>query len=132
MRPTTITAALAVTVALSGCDTDCNIGGLEGTWRWSYAEIDGTCGPIPSETIRADGHRQDPRCVEHSRHIAEDRCRLEIDWECPAEREGESERWVMVLTQTESDWIQGSGTLTVSDDGGTVCRSTYEVTIEQL
>lgn len=124
-------------VACGGSDdqgsfSDCGLGELTGTWRMHYEETDGNCGAVADETAVFDpGAPLAPGCVNHSQSVSDDRCRMDMSFECPTTDEQGSQAWVMVMRQIARDRLEGTGTLQL-DHPDVLCRSTYDLTVAKL
>lgn len=124
---------LALTACGGGDDEPlaCNLGDLTGTWRVTYAQKDGNCGPLPAETVSLASPSA-AGCVEHSSSISSDRCRVEADETCPTGDGRGSQRWTVVLTQVEAARLTGSATVQGQHSTLGSCRSTYDITASRL
>ena len=129
-----LVCAFALVAVVVGCSsssetfTDCKIGELRGTWRVSYTQTNGSCGPVADETAVLTPGKDDPavaQCTAVSNQISPDKCRMETDSTCPLTGENATQRWVGVMRQTGPGSLAGSMTLTVQ--GSVACRSTYDV-----
>jgi hypothetical protein len=134
----TLTAGLLIAAGCSSSNssepfTACTIGELRGTWRVTYAETDGTCGKVPSETVvlMPGNTKAASACTFATDRISPDRCRLDLDFTCPltAPTSG-SQHWVGALRQTSPTNLSGSMTLQVTT-GAVTCRSTYDIDYSQ-
>jgi len=125
---------LGITVAACSSEssttfTDCKIGELTGTWRVTYTETDGTCGPLPSETASFNPGKQDPaaaNCTFRTNTISADKCRADQDWTCPTTSGRGTSRWTGVTTHSTTNTLSSTLTLQLTDPSIT-CRSTYTV-----
>jgi hypothetical protein len=128
--------------ALAGCGDNsddksslkCNINTLSGTWRVDYEERNGTCGPVPSETLTLTVSGLDEGtspCEDHSRSVSNDLCRQDYDYTCPTTDKQGTQRWTGIIRQTAKDRLEGEATAQLSHPTGN-CRSTYTVTWTKL
>ncbi len=134
-------------VLLAGCSsstnatpfTACTLGTpqLTGTFRVSYLEQSGDCGPVPDETIVLSGtpaqvsaqvKTASAGCTYQADMISADKCRLDESFTCPlkAPYKG-TQQWSGFLRQTSPTTLEGPLTAQLSSTAG-ACRSTYEVT----
>lgn len=121
---------------LLACDKDepeplqCSLGELTGTWRVVYTRKDGDCGPLPADTLAADGINktkpsEDP-CSYKLRRISSDRCRFDFDYTCPSDDAKGSARFVGVTKQTEEGKLESDMTIQLDHpDPDLVCQGTY-------
>ena len=125
---------LAVLVGACSSSTDgdapsfqCALGELRGTWRLSYRETNGNCGPIADETVVLTGESSTPAaCQQDAVLISEDKCRMDLDFTCPTANGG-SQKWAGGTKQVAADKLIGD--MTAEARIGTAsCRSTYEIT----
>lgn len=110
----------------------CSIGSLSGTWRVTYRETNGTCGPVADELlVEPDADAASPDagadpCTYAARRIAADRCRYDFDFTCPLNGVKGTQRWVGTLRQTSATTLEGPWTLQgIAPDAA--CRSSYDV-----
>jgi len=106
----------------------CALGELRGTWRLSYAEKDGTCGPIADETVVLTGEGSAPSaCTQDALVISDDKCRMDLSFTCPLSGGSGSQSWTGATRQVAADRLIGDMTADARM-GGASCRSTYEIT----
>ena len=121
---------LLTLLTLSACGSDeepfddCNIGNIDGAWRVSYSEDDGTCGPLADETVVFGGSGGGGDCTAET-DISDDQCEATIEAYC-TDGETYEQSLVWALTQTGEESISGIVTL-MFEDAGFACRSTYDV-----
>jgi len=130
MKRSALIVAAVWLASCGGGSHDCAIGSLTGTWRLTYAQTDGNCGPISAETVQA-GTPGSPSCSIASRQISPDKCRLDTSFTCPTTDNRGTQSWVAVLHQDSSTQLSGTGTVQVNHPAGT-CRSTYNLTMTKL
>jgi hypothetical protein len=126
-----LAATVAVLASCGGEDFECAIGELTGTWRFSYDEQNGNCGPIADETAVFDPGAP-TGCDENYSEVSADSCRLDLDFECPLADGQGSQQWVMVVEQTADDRLDGTATVQVSHPTIGTCRSTYDIVAQRL
>ncbi len=126
-----------VILLLGGCGsgsnfTDCKLGQLTGTWRLSYSQTNGNCGPIADETVNTSAPPGGgASCTIAARSISADKCHFEADFTCPTTDNAGTQHWVIVMDQVASNLIDGTGTVQLQHPLGT-CRSTYDLSMRQL
>lgn len=129
-------AALVTTFAMVACSSStdgdapsftCALGELRGTWRLTYSEKDGTCGPVAAETVVLTGESSTPaNCQQDALLLSADKCRMDLDFTCQAANGG-SQRWSGATRQVAEDRLVGDMTAQATI-GNQSCRSTYEIT----
>jgi hypothetical protein len=128
-------AVVSILAALAGCGgsdhVTCAIGSLTGTWRLQYQETNGTCGPIPDETVIA-GAPTGPACTTITQQISSDHCRIDTAFNCPTTDSLGTQAWTVTLTQTANTQLTGSGTVQVNHPTLGTCRSTYSLTMTKV
>lgn len=142
MRKTLCFAMIAASVACGNSDDGsddgagfaCGIGELSGTWRISYKEVDGDCGPIPAETVNlsSSGSGGGGACKTAVQDISSDKCRLDFDYTCPTTDGKGTQRWSGVTKQTAEDRLEADSTAQLQHPALGACRSTYKVTYTKL
>lgn len=111
-----------------GSFDDCAIGQLTGVWTLVYTEVDGDCGPIPTESGVMTPGETEETCTYAHEYISPDRCRAELDFTCPLlDGSGGTQRWVMAFDQVDHDLLEGIGTLEANHPTLGYCRSTYNL-----
>lgn len=134
--------ALFLAFLLAACDQEeppalvCSLGELTGTWRVTYDEKNGNCGPIPAETVASDAAKppkpsEDP-CTRRLHRVSSDRCRFDFDFTCPTTDGAGAQRWVGVTKQTAEDRLESDVTVELDHPELGVCRSTYTATWTRL
>lgn len=130
---------LSIVAVLAACSSSsdgdappaaCKLGELDGTWRVTYAETDGTCGDIADETaVLSPGAAADAQsqCTYNAQNVSADKCRIDLDFTCPFPNGVGSQRWTGSLRHVADAKIAGSMTVQATD-GRQACRSTYDVT----
>jgi hypothetical protein len=128
-------AALAIGIAACSSSSEgeapafkCALGELRGTWRLSYKETNGDCGPIADETVVLTGGTSaaPAACTQDALVISDDKCRMDLDFTCPAGNNG-SQTWTGATRQVAEDRLIGDMTAQATI-GTASCRSTYEIT----
>lgn len=129
---------VAILLVLSACSSStdgdapaftCALGELRGTWRLSYEEQGGgTCGPIADETVVLTGNTSaaPAACTQDALLISDDKCRMDLDFTCPAGTNG-SQKWAGATRQVAEDRLVGDMTAQATV-GNQSCRSTYTIT----
>src|SRR5262245_55837616 len=85
-----------------GKDFPCHIGELTGTWRITYEEKDGDCGPIQAETVSLDSSSPGGTggsCKFSTDIISDDKCRYDFDYVCPTTDGKGTVQWTGVTRQ---------------------------------
>jgi hypothetical protein len=105
-----------------------------GTYRMVLAERSGNCGSAETvETIDAQPSKPPPPCTAGEIRYSEDNCEVtNVNVTCPTTEGGTS---VINGKYTWSkDGSSGAGTMamTIGDNLGLVCQSSYDVTLERL
>lgn len=114
-------------------DFTCALGSLTGTWRITYAEQDGDCGPVPAETVSLGGSGgTDPGCTYAPKKPSADKCSLEFDFSCPTTDGKGSQRWTGITRQVAEKKLISDATAQVQHPDAGVCRSTYTMTWARL
>jgi hypothetical protein len=105
-----------------------------GTYRFSYHERSGDCGPQSESIVVVNGQPTDPGagCIGTVGYTS-DNCKVTTDATCSAEALGKGLRTRLVGTTTwNHDGTQGGGVsqLSVLDPAGKIlCSSTYDIAI---
>jgi hypothetical protein len=128
-------------IALAACSDDddapafqCRMGELTGTWRVSYRETNGSCGPVSEETVVLESQTNQgaaAACTYGANKPSPDKCTLSLDYTCPLNGVQGTQQWIGQLRQTAANRLEGSFSVQVQGSPG-VCRSTYDVTWTQL
>ncbi len=118
--------------------TACTLGTPQftGTFRVSYLEQSGDCGPIPDETVvlagtpaqmSAQAKTASAGCTYQADTISADKCRVDESFTCPlkAPYKG-TQQWAGYLRQTSATTLEGPLTVQLASSAA-ACRSTYEV-----
>jgi hypothetical protein len=132
-------------LALLGCDPDasetqpeepgfaCAIDALTGTWRVTYSEQDGDCGPVASETVSLGGTGGDAGgCKTTKAAVSADRCSREFDFTCPTTDGEGSQRWTGITRQVSARRLESDATAQLQHPELGVCRSTYTMVWTRL
>lgn len=133
-----IAGVAAIVLVLTACASEapepytCALGNLTGTWRVSYAEQNGNCGPLADETavLSAETGGSGGGCRFAANVISSDKCRADQDFTCPLTDASGSAHWVGVLRHVGRGSLRGSYSLQVA--GRLSCRSTYDVIYTEL
>ena len=104
---------------------------LTGTWRWEYDETDGNCGPIADETVNLASGGGGEGCTYASVMTSSDQCRQDADFTCPTLDGEGTQHWVMVTHHTDDGRLEATATVQLDHPSGS-CRSTYDITIDEL
>lgn len=132
--------ALLLLVSACGSSDDepplvCHLGELTGTWRTTYEERDGTCGPLPAETVSlspSDPGGGTGGCKYATDAISADKCRYDFDYTCPTTDGKGTQRWTGVTRQVEEGKLTGDTSVQLVHPELGTCRSTYTVTLAKL
>jgi hypothetical protein len=125
-------------VGCSGADEpfrDCNLDTLSGTWRISYRETNGDCGPIPDETVNlasAGSGSAASTCSTQAYGISPNKCRVEQAFTCATTDGAGTTAWTMVVQQMSPTSVSGTATAQLTHRTLGTCRSTYAMTWTRL
>jgi hypothetical protein len=131
----------AAAAGCSGADEPfraCSMGSLTGTWRISYRETNGDCGPIPDETVNiaaaSSGSTSSSGggCRTLAYGISADKCRVEQSFTCPSNDNRGTQSWTIVIQQTGPTSVSGTATVQLTHSTLGACRSTYAMTWTRL
>jgi hypothetical protein len=127
-----VAVAVAFLISCGGGHVNCQIGSLTGTWRLVYSQVDGNCGPIPSETVQAGTVGAASSCVIQNQTISPDHCRIDSTFTCPTTDGQGTQAWTTVFHQDSDTSLSGTGTVQVNHPTLGTCRSTYNLTMTKL
>jgi hypothetical protein len=128
-------------VGCSGADEpfrDCNMDSLSGTWRVSYRQTNGDCGPISDETVNISAASSGSSsssgggCRTLAYGISPNKCRVEQSFTCPTNDNRGTQSWTMVSQQTSPTSVSGTATVQLTHSTLGSCRSTYAMTWTRL
>jgi hypothetical protein len=134
-------AALFLIVAGGGCSSSkddvapftCSLGEATGTWRVHYDTQDGDCGDVPDETVLLTGATDGGgQCSNVTGIVSPDKCRTDVDLNCPTTDSKGTQHWTGVLNQTAAGTISGTMTVQANHPPEGPCRGTYTVTYTRL
>jgi hypothetical protein len=137
LRVSAIIAAAAV-VGCCGADEpfrDCSLDKLSGSWRISYRETNGNCGPISDETVNfsnSGAGQATSSCTTQAYSIATNKCRVDEAFTCPTTDGKGSQAWTVVVQQTSAAGASGTATVQLTHPTYGTCRSTYALTWTKL
>ena len=120
---------LALTVGCSN-DFECELPIDNGTWKITYNEVSGTCGPLENELIQYPVE-DNAGCFLTKHSLDENECKLQRTVECAYD--GVYSEGVLSITQFDTDFVAGQFDIWISiPTYGYSCSGIYEISLERL
>lgn len=105
-----------------------------GTWRQTYEELEGTCGPIPGAVfmlIEGVDLAGGPGCALLRQNVEHTQCLRGAEFQCPTIDEMGQQRWNLTLQNMDDALVEGMGSVVIQHPQGT-CQSTYQIRLERI
>lgn len=122
-----------------GCGAaDCQIADRDGTYRVTYATVDGSCGDLDSTTVTLEPQPAPPAgpCTYSRYEWSSDECSLDASYACEFPGDDLRVTYVGVTTQADDDGAVIEGSMSVLatrlSTGQIVCSGTYDMRFERL